>query len=108
MVFYDPTPAQPTPSHTQSTLRAYGTADFVLQGRTMAATATLTGVPDAATELVVTTTVVGNEVVPCFEGGGAAYCIGALIGDPLVGGMTLLGSANSVFSRGPIALATLK
>jgi len=45
---------------------------------------------------------------PCFEGGGAAYCSGALIGDPLVGGRRLLGSANSVFSRGPIALATLK
>ena len=41
----------------------------------MIATAVLKGIPDAATELVVSTTV-GNEVAPCFETGGQGYCYG--------------------------------
>ena len=70
----------------------------------MNATATLKGLADALTELVVTTTV-GNEVVPCFESGGQAYCVGALIGYPLIGGMTLLGNAGTMLASGRIGLA---
>jgi hypothetical protein len=54
----------------------------------MNVTAVLKGLAGAPTELVVTRTV-GNEVVPCFEIDGQAYCIGTLVGDPLIGGMTL-------------------
>jgi hypothetical protein len=102
MVFHDPSPGQATPAHSQAPLGSFGTADFALQGRNMAATAILKGLLDAPTELVVTTTA-GNEVVPCFEIGGQAYCIGALMGDPVIGGMTLLGNALKVVAKGKIA-----
>ena len=101
MVFHDPAPGPPTPTHSQTQLGNYGTADFLQQGRAMNATAVLTGVADAPTSLVVTTTV-GNEVVPCFEFSGQAYCIGTLMGDPLIGGMTLLGNGFKVASKGRI------
>jgi hypothetical protein len=103
LVFHDPTPAPAPPMHTQSMLGAYGQADFTLQGRTMTATATLQGLSDSLTELVVTTTV-GNETVPCFESMGLGYCVGTLTGDPMVGGMTLLGNANTVVAKGQINL----
>ncbi len=102
LVFHDPTPAQPTPTHSQAALGGNGTADFALQGRAMLATAVLHGLADEPTELVVTTTV-GNEVVPCFEIAGQAYCIGTLIGDPVIGGATLLGNGPSVLAAGRIA-----
>jgi hypothetical protein len=101
IVFHDPSPVQPTPAHSQTTLGSYGTADFVIQGRTMTATATVKGLADAPTSLVVTTTV-GNEVAPCFESAGQAYCIGALIGDPLIGGSTLLANGLKLLSKGTI------
>lgn len=104
LVFHDPTPAPVTTAHSQATLGSYGTADFAVQGRAMSATAKLQGVADGPTELVVTTTV-GNEVVPCFEQDGQAYCIGNLMGDPLMGGMTLLGNGGSVLAKGKIAAA---
>ena len=104
MVFHDSSPSQPTPSHSQSVLGSYGTADFLVQGRTMVATATLQGLTDGLTELVVSTTV-ANEVVPCFETGGVGYCYGTLIGDPLIGGTTLLGNVRKVVASGPIAVA---
>lgn len=104
MVFHDSTAPPSSPAHTQSALGAYGQADFVLSGRTMNATATLQGLADSLTELVVTTTV-GNEVVPCFETMGFAYCVGTLAGDPMVGGMTLLGNGGKVLAKGPIAVA---
>jgi len=104
MVFHDSTPLQSVPAHSQAVLGTHGTADFLLQGRTMNATAVLGGLADAFTELVVSTTV-GNEVVPCFQFGGAAYCIGTLIGDPLIGGSTLLANGNKVGAKGTIAAA---
>ena len=104
MVFHDPSPTQATPAHSQSPLGAYGTADFAVQGRAMNVNATLKGVPDGATQLVVTTTV-GNEVVPCFGSGGTGYCVGTLIGDPLIGGMTLLGNNGTILAKGRIAIA---
>ena len=104
MVFHDPTTLPPTPAHSQAPLGSFGMADFSLQGRTMYAMAVLNGLQDAPTDLVVTTTV-GNEVVPCFEIGGQAYCIGMLQGDPVIGGMTLLGNGLKVVSKGKIAVA---
>jgi hypothetical protein len=102
MVFYDPAPTQAVPAHSQAVLGSHGTADFLLQGRTMSATAVLTGLADAPTQLVVTTTV-GNEVVPCFEVGGLGYCIGTLVGDPLIGGMALVANGKRLLVNAPIA-----
>jgi hypothetical protein len=104
MVFHDPAPTQAVPAHSQAPLGSYGTADFVVQGRSMNVTATLKGLADAPTELVVTTTV-GNEVMPCFEIARQGYCIGTLIGDPLIGGMTLLSNGSKIVSQGKIAPA---
>lgn len=104
LVFHDSTAPQPTPPHTQSGLGSYGTADFAVQGRSMVATALLQGLADGLTELVVSTTV-GNEVVPCFETMGMGYCYGTLSGDPLVGGMTLLGNTRKVVASGAIVPA---
>jgi hypothetical protein len=105
MIFNDPAPAQATPADSTATLGSYGTADFALTGRTMNAKVTpVQGAPDGPTELVVTTTI-GNEVVPCFGSGGQGYCIGTLVGDPVIGGMALLGNNGSILSKGKIALA---
>ena len=105
MVFHDSAPpAQTSPAHSQAPLGAYGTADFAVQGRAMNVTATLKGLTDAPTELVATTTV-GNEVIPCFEQGGQAYCVGTVMGDPLIGGTTLLSNGEKILAKGKIALA---
>jgi hypothetical protein len=104
LVLNDPTPTQPTPAHSQAVLGTLGTVDFALQGRAMNVAATfLTGIADAPTELIVTTTV-GNEVVPCGELAGRADCAGTLIGDPQIGGMTLLANGGNVLGKGTIAL----
>jgi hypothetical protein len=78
MVFHDPTAGQATPAHSQALPGSHGSASFDVQGRTMNATAILSGLSDAFTGLIVTTTV-GIEETPCFEASGAAYCIGTLI-----------------------------
>jgi hypothetical protein len=103
LVFHDPAAVQATPVHSQAPLGLYGVADYALQGRNMFATAVLKGLADAPTELVVTTTVAIEEV-PCFENAGAAYCIGTLIGDPLIGGSTLLANGYKRLATGTIAL----
>ena len=104
LVFHDSAAIQATPAHTQAALGTFGTADFALQGRTMNATAVLKGITDTPTELAVTTTI-GIEEVPCFEVGGQAYCIGSLIGDPMIGGTTLLANGSKVAAKGKIAQA---
>jgi hypothetical protein len=104
LVLNDPTPTQPTPAHSQSVMGTLGTVDFAVQGRTMNVAATFfKGVADARTLLVVSTTV-GNEVVPCGQLAGRADCAGALIGDPLIGGMTLLANGGTVLAKGTIAV----
>jgi hypothetical protein len=81
-----------------------GTVDFAVQGRAMNVAATFfTGIANARTVLIVSTTV-ANEVVPCGQLAGRADCAGTLIGDPLIGGMTLLANGGKVLARGPIAL----
>jgi hypothetical protein len=104
LVFNDPAPTQATPAHSTAQLGSYGLADFALQGRTVTATAVLKGLMDGPTELVVTTTV-GNEVVPCFELSGQGYCIGRLVGDPVIGGVTLLADGFKTLIKGKIVLA---
>jgi hypothetical protein len=53
----------------------------------------------------VITTTVGNEVISCGEFGGQANCVGTLFGDPLIGGMVLLGNGGTVLSKGRIAVS---
>ena len=104
LVFNDPAPTQATPAHSQAVLGTMGTVDFAVQGRAMNVNATfLRGIADAPTELVITTTV-GNEVVACGQQAGRADCAGSLIGDPLIGGMTLLGNGGTILAKGKIAL----
>jgi len=85
--------------HSQGVLGSNGTADFAVQGPGAERDGGCEGLADAPTELVVTATV-GNGMVPCFEIGGQAYCIGTLRGDPLIGGITLLGKGPEVLSKG--------
>jgi DNA-binding beta-propeller fold protein YncE len=104
LVLNDPTPTQPTPAHSQAVMGTMGTVDFAVQGRAMNVAATfLRGVANAPTELIVSTTV-GNEVVPCGQLSGRADCAGTLIGDPLIGGPTLLANGGKVLGKGTIAL----
>ena len=75
---------------------------FTQSGRTMYVFASLKGLTDGPTRLVVTSTV-GNEMVPCNEAGGQATCSGTLIGDPLISGVGLLANNGKVLSKGTIA-----
>jgi hypothetical protein len=105
LIFNDPAPTQATPAHSQAVLGSFGTVDFTVQGRAMNVTASFPrGIPDANTVLVITTTI-GNEVVACGQANGRADCAGTLIGDPLIGGMTLLGNGGTVLAKGRIVLA---
>ena len=105
LIFHDPAPTQPTPARSQAALGSFGTVSFTSQGRTMNVNAFFAkGIPDAPTELVITTTV-GNEVVSCGETGGQANCVGTLTGDPLIGGMALLGSGGKALAKSRIVLA---
>jgi hypothetical protein len=105
LIFHDPTPTQPTPARSQAVLGSFGTAAFTVQGRSMNVNAFFAkGIPDAPTELVITTTV-GNEVIFCGETGGQANCVGTLTGDPLIGGMALLGNGGKTLARSRIVLA---
>jgi hypothetical protein len=104
LVLNDPTPTQATPAHSQAMMGTLGTVDFAVQGRAMSVTATfLRGVANAPTSLIVATTV-GNEVVPCGQLSGRADCAGTLIGDPMIGGPTLLANGGQVLATGTIAL----
>ena len=102
LVFNDAAPTQPTPARSQAALGSNGTVTFTSQGRIMNAFASLQGLTDAPTRLVVTSTV-GNEVVPCNEAAGRAICTGVLVGDPLIGGVVLLANAGKILSKGKIA-----
>jgi hypothetical protein len=68
----------------------------------MNAFATLTGLTDTPTRLVVTTTV-GNETVPCNESAGKAICSGALLGSPVVGGVVDLANNGKILAQGKIS-----
>jgi hypothetical protein len=109
LVFNDPTAAQPTPARSQAVLGTLGTVfatngtvTFTQQGRLMNVFANLQNLTDATTRLVVTSTA-GNETIPCNEASGQAICIGSLIGDPLIGGVVLLGNAGTILAKGTIA-----
>jgi hypothetical protein len=105
MVFHDSAPTTPPPARSQATLGTNGTATISMDGRAMRVFANLSGLTDAPTHLVVTTTA-GNEIVQCNEAGGAATCSGVVYGDPLIGGVVLLANNAALLSKGTIAAAT--
>jgi hypothetical protein len=102
LVMNDPTATQPTPPRSQATLGSNGTVTFTQQGRMMNTFASLSGLSDTPTRLVVTTTA-GTEVIPCYEAGGLAQCYGSPVGDPLIGGVVLLANGGKVLSKGTIS-----
>jgi hypothetical protein len=98
----DPAPTQPVLAASQAALGSNGTATFAQDGLQMNAFASLAGLTDAATRLIVTTTV-GNETVPCSEAAGKATCSGNLIGSPVVGGIVDLANNGKILVQGKIA-----
>lgn len=102
LVLNDPAPTQPVLANSQAVLGSKGTATFAQDGLKMNAFATLAGLTDGPTLLVVTTTV-GNEAVPCRESGGQATCSGTLIGSPVVGSVVDLANNGKIVAQGNTA-----
>ena len=120
LVFHDPaatvtgTPAGTQEGRTQAVLTAAGgsgvtgTLDISLRRRNMDVEASLTGLSagSTTTRLVITTTV-GNEAIPCgVDPTGKGFCAGDLLGDPLIGGVALVGSNGVRVASGPITLTS--
>jgi hypothetical protein len=101
LVFNDSAPGQAPLPRSQAILGSNGTVTFTQSGRLVNAFASLQGLQDAATRLVVTTTV-GNETVACNEAAGRATCAGNLVGDPELGGVALLANNGKVLTKGAI------
>lgn len=106
-VFYDPAPGQPLTTQTQATLAgsgsAKGTVLLRLEGRSIRLDATLQGISGMSALINVTTTM-GNEVVECgidYTSGNGG-CNGNLIGDPIVGGVAMLGVDGAPAATGII------
>jgi hypothetical protein len=97
----DPAPTVPVLAASQAVLGTNGTATFVEDGIQMRAFATLTGLTDAATLLVVATSV-GNETVPCTEAAGKATCSGNLIGTPVVASPVDLANNGKILAQGKV------
>jgi hypothetical protein len=95
----DPAPTVPVLGASQAALGSNGTATFSQDGLQMRAFATLTGLVDSPTLLVVSTSV-GNETVPCTEAGGNATCSGNLIGTPVVGSPVDLANNGKIAAQG--------
>jgi hypothetical protein len=98
----DPAPTQPVLAASQATLGSNGTATFWQDGLQMKAFASLKGLVDTPTLLVVTTSV-GNETVPCNESAGQATCSGSLIGTPVVGSVVDLANNGKLAAQGKTA-----
>jgi hypothetical protein len=77
-----------------------------LRNRAIHADASFNGV-SGTTALVNLTTTIGNETIPCSidPTGGPSVCSGDLLGDPLIGGVALLGVDGAPAAAGPIAAA---
>jgi hypothetical protein len=95
----DPAPTVPVLAASQAGLGSKGTATFWQDGLQMKAFASLTGLTDTPTVLVVATSV-GNETVPCSEAGGTAICSGNLIGTPVVGSPVDLANNGKIAAQG--------
>jgi len=112
MALWDPAPAaQPPTAATQAVLSslgggmAQGTAQTLLIGRRIHLGVAPTGITGASA-LVVVTTSVGNETIPCAvdNANKKAVCSGTLLGDPMVGGSVTLAVDGAPVARGRITL----
>jgi hypothetical protein len=109
-IFADPAPAQPLTTQTNAVLKSVGgataqaTVKTTLLGRRIRLDSSPTGVK-GTTALVVVTTTVGMETVPCAVNASAstAVCGGILLGDPLIGGVATLAVDGAPVARGPIS-----
>jgi hypothetical protein len=101
LAFNDAAPTVPVLAASQAVLGTNGTATFAQDGIQMRAFATLTGLTDAATLLVVATSV-GNETVPCTEAAGKATCSGNLIGTPVVASPVDLANNGKILAQGKV------
>jgi hypothetical protein len=109
LVYGDPAPAQPLTTQTQAVLAslpgasAQGTVTMSFAGRRIRLSSIPTNVTGQSALLIVTTTV-GNETVPCGVNTAAstAVCNGSLWGDPLIGGVATLAVDGVPVARGPI------
>jgi hypothetical protein len=109
LAFHDPAPpAQAIPRRGFAILSgarnggASGKVRFGLEGRAMRVQARAEGLPDATPVLLNITTTIGNEVVNCASDAGFARCGGTLLGDPLIGGVVLLGAGGTPVAQGRI------
>jgi hypothetical protein len=108
-LFFDPAPAQPLTTQSIAVLKSVGTATaqgtvrMSVAGRRIRLSATPTGVIGTSALMVVTTTV-GNETVPCAvnKSAATAICGGSLLGDPLIGGVATLAVDGAAVARGTI------
>jgi hypothetical protein len=109
-LFYDPAPlGQPLTTTTKATLAPLGHATVQgsirtsPMGRSVRMDATLQGV-SGLTAIVNVTTTVGNESMECSINYAtlAAYCGGGMVGDPLIGGIVLVGVDGVPVASGTI------
>ena len=110
LVFYDPAAPQPVTTQTRASLAAMGggaslgTVQIRPAGRRgLRATVITPAISGSSARLTITTTA-GYEVMPCGVDPGTktAYCDGPLVGDPLIGGVALLGVDGSPVARGVV------
>lgn len=99
MALNDPAPTVPVLAASQATFGSNGTATFWQDGDQMRAFASLKGLVDSPTLLVVATSV-GNETVACNESGGQATCYGNLYGTPVVGSPVDLANNGKIAAQG--------
>ena len=112
MVFWDPSgPTQPLTTKTQANMTTSGsgitgTVQMTLRNRSIHVDGTFSGV-SGGSALVNLTTTIGNETIPCSidSSGGPTVCSGDLIGDPLIGGVAMLGVDGAPAATGPITAA---
>ena len=116
LVFHDPAadvlgvPAGTVQSWTTATLATVGgsgvtgTVAISLRRRNMFVDAGLNGLPANSTStFLVITTSAGNETINCgVSATGQGFCQGDLIGDPLIGGIAVVGSAGNRVASGTL------
>jgi hypothetical protein len=112
MVFWDPAPSvQSLMPSTAAVLKSLsgsavqGTVQMQMVGRRMHLGVAPTGVTGASALVVITTTI-GNETVPCAVDNSSkkAVCSGYILGDPMVGGSVTVAVDGVPAARGTIAL----
>jgi hypothetical protein len=112
-IYVDPATSQPLTTQTSAVLKpvgsatAKGTVQMSVSARHIHLSSVPTGVTGTSALLVVTTTI-GNETIPCAINTSAstAICGGNLLGDPLIGGVATLAVDGAAAARGSIVAAS--